>query len=207
MKAQSIVFAIAGAFFGLIVGWILGAQQASPARMPVQATAPPEQTQQASTAAPKAVDERQAQTLRAAAERDPRDEQARVQLANLYFDAERYDEATRWYEQALTINPKDVNASTDLAVSYYYLNQTDRALKQFDYSLNVDPRHAKTLLNRGIVLAFGKQDLQAAAASWEKVIEVAPGTPEAQAAKRALDSLRSAHPGLTGAAPAEGKKQ
>ncbi len=207
MRAQSIVFAIAGAFFGLIVGWILGAQQAAPPRVALQAAAPSGQTQQTGSAAPKAIDEGQAQALRAAAERDPRDEQARVQLANLYFDAERYDEATRWYEQALAINPKDVNASTDLAVSYYYLNQTDRALKQFDYSLNVDPRHAKTLLNQGIVLAFGKQDLQGAAASWEKVLEVAPGSPEAQAAKRALDSLRSAHPGMTGTPPAEGKKQ
>ncbi len=207
MKAQSIVFALAGAFFGLIVGWILGAQQVAPARQPVQAAATAQPSQQgATTAAPKAVDEGQVQALRTTAERDPRNEQARVELANLYFDAERYDEATRWYEQALAINPKDVNASTDLAVSYYYLNQTDRALKQFDYSLNVDPRHAKTLLNQGIVLAFGKQDLQGAAASWQKVIDVAPGTPEAQAAKRALDSLRSAHPGVGAAAPSEGKK-
>jgi hypothetical protein len=86
-------------------------------------------------------------------------------------------------------------------VSYYYVNQPDRALKQFDYSLSVDPRHTKTLLNQGIVRAFGKQDLQGATESWQRVVELAPDSAEGQAAKRALDSVRSAHPGGTGSGP------
>jgi hypothetical protein len=36
-------------------------------------------------------------------------------------------------------------------------------------------------------------------ASWQKVIDLVPGSPEAQAAKRALDGLKSAHPGIGGA--------
>ncbi len=195
MRAQSIVFAVAGAFFGLIVGWILGAQQAAPPRVALQAAAPSGQTQQTGSAAPKAIDEGQAQALRAAAERDPRDEQARVQLANLYFDAERYDEAAKWYEEALKIDPRDVNVSTDLGVSYYNLNQPDRALQQFDRSLSMDPKHAKTLLNQGIVRAFGKQDLEGATASWQKLVDIAPDSPEGQNARRLLDGLKSGHPG------------
>jgi hypothetical protein len=35
-------------------------------------------------------------------------------------------------------------------------------LKQFDHSLSIDPKHVKTLLNVGIVRAFGKQDLAGA---------------------------------------------
>ena len=49
--------------------------------------------------------------------------------------------------------------STDLGVSYYYTNQPDRALAQFDRSLAINPKHTKTILNQGIVRAFGKQDL------------------------------------------------
>jgi tetratricopeptide (TPR) repeat protein len=64
----------------------------------------------------------------------------RVELANLYLDAERFEEAVRWYEEALKIDPKNVNASTDLGVAYYYTNQADRALAQFERSLEVDPR-------------------------------------------------------------------
>jgi hypothetical protein len=46
----------------------------------------------------------------------------------------------------------------------------------------------------GIVKAFGKQDLEGASAAWQRVIEVVPDSPEGQAARRALDSLRAAHP-------------
>ncbi len=91
-----------------------------------------------------------------------------------------------------------MNVSTDLGVCYYYTNQPDKALEQFDKSLKLDPKHAKTLLNVGIVKAFGKQDLDGAAQAWQQVIRIAPGSPEGQAAKRALDSLQSAHPSLGG---------
>jgi tetratricopeptide (TPR) repeat protein len=121
----------------------------------------------------------------------------------MYFDAERYQDAIKWYGDALKIAPNDVNVSTDLGVSYYYANQPDKALEQFDRSLKLDAKHAKTLLNVGIVKAFGKQDLDGAAKAWQEVLALAPNSPEGQAAKRALDSLQSAHPAV---APAGERK-
>jgi tetratricopeptide (TPR) repeat protein len=200
MKSDAIAFGIAGIAFGLIAGWIIGTQQAGPTRHITQvaqktpaASAPAQGQGQQSQAA--VLDEEKARTLISAAESRPNDEAVRVELGNMYFDAERYADAIKWYEQALTINPKDPNVSTDLGVSYYYSNQPDRALAQFEKSLAVDPKHTKTLLNQGIVRAFGKQDLESAAKSWEQVIALAPDSPEGRAAKQALDSMKSAHPG------------
>ncbi len=202
MKPEWIVFAVAGAFFGLIVGWVLGSQQAVPA--PAAAlSAPAEQAAPASAPVagdtaqaqpPRPLDEAEARTLAAAAEKNPADAKIRVELGNLYFDAERYSDAATWYQAALKINPKDADVSTDLGVSYHYLNQPDRALAQFDASLKIDPKHAKTLLNEGIVRAYGKQDLPGAVAAWEKLIEVAPTSPEAEVARRALQAIKTAHP-------------
>jgi cytochrome c-type biogenesis protein CcmH/NrfG len=197
MRAESIVFAIAGSLFGLIVGWILGSQQTSSsirAAAPVaqQAAAAPAANPPVSQATP--LDENRAQTMRTAAEQNPNDAKARVELGNMYFDAERYTDAITWYEDALRINPADPNVSTDLGVAYYYTNQADRAVSQFEQSLKVDPKHTKTLLNLGIVKAFGKQDLSGAAEAWRQVVALAPDSPEGQAAKKALDGLRSAHP-------------
>ena len=200
MKSDNVVFGVAGVIFGLIAGWIIGAQQASP-RVPVPAA-------QTSGAAPASgggsgraavLDETQVQALKAVAGREPSNPAPRTQLANLYFDAERYDEAISWYEQALKLAPNDPNVSTDLGVCYYYTNQPDQALQQFEHSLQLNPKHTKTLLNVGIVKAFGKQDLDGAAEAWQQVIQTAPDSPEAQAARRALDSLRSAHPRTGGA--------
>jgi tetratricopeptide (TPR) repeat protein len=203
MKSDAIAYGIAGVLFGLIAGWVIGSQQAvarpPAAAVPVAQQAPASGAAGTSRAA--VLDETQVTALKTVAEREASNATPRVQLGNLYFDAERYDEAIKWYGDALRIAPNDVNVSTDLGVSYYYSNQADKALAQFDRSLTLDPKHAKTLLNVGIVKAFGKQDLDGAGAAWKQVIALAPDGPEGQAAKRALDSLQSAHPaGAQGAA-------
>lgn len=132
--------------------------------------------------------------MRNAAERNATDARPRIELGNMYFDAERYQDAIVWYEDALRLDPDNVDVSTDLGVAYYYTNQPERAVAQFERSLAIDPMHTKTLLNLGIVKAFGQQDLEGAARAWERVVELAPDSPEGQAARRALDGLRSAHP-------------
>src|SRR4029079_7570076 len=98
--------------------------------------------------------------------------------------------------QALTIQPKNVNVSTDLGIAYYYQNDPDKALAALAASLKIDQTQANTLLNIGIVRAFGKQDLKGAAEVWQKILVVAPSSEEARAAKQALDGLRSSHPEL-----------
>jgi cytochrome c-type biogenesis protein CcmH/NrfG len=206
LSKDSIVLGVAGVLFGLLVGWIIGSQQGSGRGAPAAAAAAPAASGRPAgqqQAAP-ALDESRASSLRSTAQQNPTDAGTRVQLANLYFDAERFQEAADWYEQALTINPKDVNASTDLGICYYYMNQPDRALAQLEKSLQIDPKHTKTLLNLGIVRAFGKQDLKGAAEAWQDVLKVAPpGSEEAKAAQQALDGIRSAHPDL--ATPSSGK--
>ncbi|MEP7308304.1 MAG: tetratricopeptide repeat protein [Acidobacteriota bacterium] len=197
MKTESVMFAVAGVIFGLIAGWVIGAQQATlraPAAVPASTNAAAPASEGGSRAA--SLDEAQVTALKSVAGREPSNAQPRVQLGNLYFDAERYDDAIKWYTEAQTLLPKDVNVSTDLGVCYYYTNQPDKALAQFDRSLKLDANHAKTLLNVGIVRAFGKQDIDGATQAWQKVLQVAPDSPEAQAAKRAIDTLQSAHPGV-----------
>jgi tetratricopeptide (TPR) repeat protein len=201
MKPESVAFGIAGIVFGLIAGWIIGSQQTAlrPAPAPAAASAA---APAAGAPAAAILDENRVKALTTVAEQQPSDPKPRVELANLYFDAERYTDAIKWYTDALKLDPRDVNVSTDLGVSYYYTNQPDRALQQFDQSLAIDPKHSKTLLNMGIVRAFGKQDLPGAEQAWQQVIQLDPNSPEGQAAKRALESLKSAHPGGTSPAAA-----
>ena len=200
MKLDSVVYTVAGMAFGVILGWVIGAQQlgragAAPAAQPPVAQSAPATgggNPAGGRAAP-VLDQARVDQLNATIQGNPKDVSAVVQLANVYFDAERWPDAISWYERALTLNPKDADVSTDLGVSYYYTNRTDEALKRFEESLRIDPKHTKTLLNKGIVLAFGKEDLQGAAAEWKKVVELAPGSPEGEAARRALEGVAAAH--------------
>jgi len=76
----------------------------------------------------------------------------------------------------------------------------DRSLAQLDRSLALDPRHLKTLLNQGIVRAFGKQDLTGATQSWERVVSIAPDSEEGKAAQQGLDGIKAARGGSNGSA-------
>src|SRR5262245_10572505 len=129
MKSENVVFAVAGVLFGLIAGWIIGAQQAT-SRAPAAAVSPPAAASGSATSSTRAavIDEAQVQALKNVADREASNPAPRTQLANLYFDAERYDEAIKWYEQAIKLAPNDANLSTDLGVCYYYTNQFDKAL-------------------------------------------------------------------------------
>ena len=210
VKSDAIAYIISGVCFGLILGWVIGTQQVnraaaqSAAQVTQAAAGASAQGAQAANSArqPPALDEAKVQSLTTTLNKNPKDLDATVQLANTYFDAERYSDAIKWYEQALQLDPNNTDASTDLGVSYYYSNRTEDALKQFQRSLQLNPKHTKTLLNQGIVLAFGKQDLKGAEDAWRKVVEIAPDSPEGQAAKRGLDGIAGAHQGATGTAPA-----
>jgi cytochrome c-type biogenesis protein CcmH/NrfG len=212
MKRESWILGIAGVFFGVLVGWIIATQMVRPAgslNPSVDAAAssgggegqgqgqptqnPTSPSGSSSTAQP--VDEARVRDLTAQAEKNPKDAALRAQIGNIYFDAERYGDSIKWYEASLAIDPKNADVSTDLGVGYYYTNQTDRALDQFAASLKVNPNHTKTLLNIGMVKAFGKRDLNGAAEAWKRVVELAPAdSPEGRAARQALDALKQAHP-------------
>jgi tetratricopeptide (TPR) repeat protein len=183
----------------VLVGWILGSQQAGPTLTSAPAAqttaANGAQNAQGGTDSAPPLDVQRANDLERTANQQPSNAAVRVDLANLYFDARRFDLAIPWYQAALKITPSDVDASTDLAVSYYYSNQVDQALAQIDHSLSLNPRHGKTLLNQGVIRAFGKEDLKGAIQSWEQVLAVAPGSEEAKQAQKMLDSLKAVHPG------------
>lgn len=199
MKREAIAYAISCTFFGVLIGWILGSQSAAPATAgppaPAAAAAAPASPQGPPPAPP--LDVQRASDLERLAKAQPTNAALRIDLGNLYYDAQRFDLAAPWYEAALKINPKDVNASTDLSVCYYEMQQIDRALTQLDVSLAIDPAHPKSLLNQGIVRAFGKRDLKGAQQSWERVLAVAPNSEEAQRAKQGLEGIKSAHSGGT----------
>jgi tetratricopeptide (TPR) repeat protein len=162
MKSDAIAYAIAGLLFGLIAGWIIGSQQASSNPSAAAGASPSTAASPAGAAGggrAALVNESEVQALTSVAERETSNPQPRVQLGNVFFDAERYEDAIKWYSDAIALAPNDVDVSTDLGISYYYTNQ----------------------------------DLAGASTAWQQVVDLSPDSPEGQAARRALDSLRAAH--------------
>jgi len=137
------------------------------------------------------VDESQLRAYRDILTRDPKNLQAAVNAGNLLYDAQRYQEAIGFYEQALALKPSDINVSTDLGTALWYAGRADDALAQYDRSLALNATHAQTLFNIGIVRADGKHDYAGAVAAWDKLLTTNPDYPAGARVQTLMADARS----------------
>lgn len=168
------VTGIAGILFGIIVGYVVGAQNAQTAFPLAAANVASQGTPHAQL-----VDEGELQAYRNILKDDPKNVRAATQLGNKLYDAGRFEEAIPYYKQALALQPNDVNVSTDLATAIYYTGRPDEALAQIERSLAIDPKHGQSLFNLGIIRRDGKKDRPGAVEAWERLLKLNPDYPEA----------------------------
>ena len=180
-----------------LMGWIVWSERPVEAPPP-SASIDGAQADAGGRPAEAALDETHVAALEAAAAAAPDDVVSRLALGDLYFGARRFEQAILWYEAALELDSHDGDAGTNLGVSYYYAGQTERAVAQFEQSLEINPSNQRALLSLGIVRAFGLQDIEGATALWERVIEIAPDSPEGRAARESLDRMGQAHGAFDG---------
>lgn len=105
----------------------------------------------------------------------PEDYLVIVQLGNATFDANKFEEAEKWYSQALSKKPEDVNVRTDLGLTFLLRNPPnyDRAILEFKHSLDTDPKHIKTLQN--LTVAYTRKgDAANAKATVAKIASLDP---------------------------------
>ena len=116
----------------------------------------------------------QAQPLLKQLESDPKNSALLYQIGNLYYDAQQYSEAVKYYENSLKIDPKATDVRTDMATAYHLMGQPDRAIQEYDAVLKIDGKHANALFNEGMVKWQDKTDLNGAIALWKRLLEVHP---------------------------------
>ena len=116
----------------------------------------------------------QAQPLLKQLESEPKNSALLYQIGNLYYDAQQYPEAVKYYERSLEIDPKATDVRTDMATAYHLMGQPDRAIQEYDAVLKIDGKHANALFNEGMVKWQDKTDLKGAIASWKRLLEAHP---------------------------------
>ena len=82
----------------------------------------------------------------------PDDYQIIVTLGNANFDANKFEEAQKWYENALQKKADDVSVRTDLGLTFFLREpkDIDRAIKEYKGSLAINPNHELTLQNLAV---------------------------------------------------------
>ena len=203
MKREPMVFAVAGMIFGFVLGYMaagLGDAPASDsrprpvadasARMPPNAAAP--------AAAPGAAPDRPAgpadpdevRTLENLATRDKQNAQVRIELGNLLMDHAQYEDAARWYREALVLKPADNDVRVDLGASLLNLGRGPDALAEFDAALKSDPGHKKALFNKGLALMQSGRPKEAVAI-WDDLLKRYPGDPQLQGLRDQVERIRA----------------
>ncbi|MGH9363886.1 MAG: tetratricopeptide repeat protein, partial [Thermoanaerobaculia bacterium] len=116
-------------------------------------------------------------------------------IGSLYMEAGRYEEALRWLEESIRLDPEDLHARNHLAITYLSLGRVEPAVAAFEENLRRDPAHPASLLGLGRIKLYVQKDIQGGLALWEKLVQVAPTSAEAEAVRDELEALKSAHAG------------
>jgi tetratricopeptide (TPR) repeat protein len=122
---------------------------------------------------------------------DPKNADYPARIANIYYDFSQYDKAADFYQKSLDIRPGVPGVETDLAACFYYLGQYDKALKLLDEVLQHQPGYPQAMFNKGIVLAYGKNDAQGAVKVWEDLSRSDPAFSQRAELEQKIDQLKA----------------
>lgn len=188
MRRDTLAFTIAGILFGLLVGYMAAGWNAMPRPTVAPATAagPPEFARP--TPAPPDPD--QVRTLESLAARQLNDARVRVALGNLHMDHESWDDAIRWYREALALAPGDPDVTTDLGACYVHSGRPAEGLAEFDRVLERNPEHRNARFNRGVALLDLARPSEAAD-TWEELLRRHPDDPELQRLRGRIEEIRT----------------
>jgi regulator of sirC expression with transglutaminase-like and TPR domain len=126
--------------------------------------------------------------LHARIARNPDDIAALVELGNLYFDAQKFDQAIGYYEKALKLDPTNPDVRNDEAAALHSTGHDLEALHQIDRVLAERPHFPQALFNQGIILrSMGRRS--DAIASYRAFLAAAPRDPHAGDARSAIKEL------------------
>lgn len=190
MRRDTVVFTLAGVIFGFVLGYMTAGWGDGPPPTALSGMAAPPPAALAAPPAPPSLDPNEARALESLAERAPGEISARVELGNLYMDHERWDDAVRWYREAIELNPDLPNVRTDLGACLVHSGRPAEGLAEFEIVLQQDESHRNAMYNKGIALVqMGRAE--EAAAAWEEVLRRHPGDPQLRGLQGQIDGLRA----------------
>jgi tetratricopeptide (TPR) repeat protein len=114
-----------------------------------------------------------------------------IDLGNSYFDSHQPAKAIEAYGKALAIDPTNPDVLTDQGVMYRELRQFDKAIANFEKASKLDPKHVQSVFNMGVVYSSDLGETEKAIRAWNRVIESAPGSPQAAQARQLIDELKA----------------
>jgi len=115
-----------------------------------------------------------------------------IALSNLgwaYYNKKEYTLSETYYLKALDLEPKFINAQRGLGLTYIAMGRIDEAVKILEKAVKDYPKFAPLYDDLAKVYVLSHDDEKALDA-YQKVIELAPGSPMAEEAERAIQRIK-----------------
>ena len=128
--------------------------------------------------------------FRARLEKDPKDREALVAMANANMMISRFDAAQDLYQRALAIKPQDLEIRTNLAIAYKYGGKPEEAFAELQKNLAASPQDDHTLYNLGLLYLYDKQDKAKAIETWNTWLRLYPDSPASAEVRRQVAQLQ-----------------
>lgn len=104
------------------------------------------------------------------------------------FEQEDIEGAIREFRAAVALEPGNASYHCNLAVALDENDQDAEALTEYENTLRLDPNDLTALLSLGYMYSEN-EEMDRARKAWNRVIEIAPDSAEAQEARTNLDNL------------------
>ncbi|MHB8882915.1 MAG: tetratricopeptide repeat protein [Thermodesulfovibrionales bacterium] len=129
--------------------------------------------------------------LKEALAKDPKNLEAWIKLGNTTMDGNRFSEAVEAYQKALELDPKNVDVRVDMGTCYRNIGKPDIAVREYKKALEINPNHLNAHKNMAVVLAYDLKDTAQAIREFEKVLQIAPGAPDAEAVRQEIQKMKA----------------
>jgi ribosomal protein L40E len=150
-----------------------------------------------------AAQNKQIADMTAKVEANPSDMTSKVQLANLLYDANRHQEALRYYREYLAAKPDDHDARTDMAYSLYETGFPDSAIIELKRVIKAVPTHQNAAYNLAMMYV-AKKNRDSVIYWLRRVITIDSTSMQAQRATQLIQALEQAHGSQDGSASSGG---
>lgn len=122
---------------------------------------------------------------------DPKNLQAWLKLGDIYFNYNRYREASQAYQQYLSVHPENPEVRTKLGMMLRGLGDIDGAIEAFRKASLIDPKHTESRFQLGAVFLQEKKDVNKAIAAWEDYLKVEPKGQGANWVRAEIERLKT----------------
>ena len=178
-STQAYTLSVICLLVGLAGGWFIRGSQAPSGLAIEKASAASAAASSDTSAQPtpeqiKHMADKQAEPLLAQLQADPNNAELLAKIGNIYYDTQQFPPAIDYYQRSLKSRPGDASVRTDMATAYWYAGNPDTAITEFKRALADEPNKPNALFNMGVVQWQGKMDIQAAIATWQKLLDTNP---------------------------------